>query len=204
MTIYWLGHVASASNFEGPELDFNAFSGLFEHHHVNLIPEKTSVYSSYWENKRLQSNHSTKPGTIHEENTSRDHEDQHAGDSSYESIGSKGSDDTQSVGSVDGMLEKSDIYQFGGSMSSLNKTHKVYSGNVENDMYQSASNIYQGKLHLHVFCFIKVSNQVVSLVVEICLNLYLVVSDWPRTLVFKHFVAGTSLFKGLLHGTLYK
>lgn len=144
VTIYWLGRVASASNFEGPQLDFNAFSGLFEHHHVNLIPEKTSVYSSYWENKGLQSNHSPKSGTIHEVNTSRDNDDQHAGDSSYESIGSKGSDDSQSIGSVDGMLDKSDMYHLGGSMTSLNKTNKVYSGNLENDMYQSSPNIYQG------------------------------------------------------------
>lgn len=143
VTIYWLGRVATASNFEGPQLDFNAFSGLFEHHHVNLIPEKTSVYSSYWENKRLQSNHTTKPGIIHEERTPKDHDDQHAGDSSYESIGSKGSDDTHSVGSGDGMLVNSDMYSLQSSTSSLNKANKVYSGNLENDMYHSTPNIYQ-------------------------------------------------------------
>lgn len=151
VTIYWLGRVATASNFEGPQLDFNAFSGLFEHHHVNLIPEKTSVYSSYWENKRLQSNHTTKPGIIHEERTPKDHDDQHAGDSSYESIGSKGSDDTHSVGSGDGMLVNSDMYSLQSSTSSLNKANKVYSGNLENDMYHSTPNIYQGKLPSQVF-----------------------------------------------------
>ncbi|XP_029642372.1 LIM and calponin homology domains-containing protein 1-like isoform X3 [Octopus sinensis] len=141
VTIFFLGKSVIALNFKGPQIDPNAFAGLFEHQHVDLIPEKTSAYSSSWESKRLQSNKyfsksdqfsgSSGIGSRYTD------DDQHIGDSSYESIGSKGSDDNQSICS-DGMPSTtSGIYHFGDSLSSLQQ-----SKNFDSDIYHSSPNLY--------------------------------------------------------------
>ncbi|XP_052827505.1 titin homolog isoform X2 [Octopus bimaculoides] len=141
VTIFFLGKSVIALNFKGPQIDPNAFAGLFEHQHVDLIPEKTSAYSSSWESKRLQSNKyfsksdqfsgSSGIGSRYTD------DDQHIGDSSYESIGSKGSDDNQSICS-DGMPSTtSGIYHFGDSLSSLQQ-----SKSFDSDIYHSTPNLY--------------------------------------------------------------
>ncbi|GAB1601365.1 LIM and calponin homology domains-containing protein 1-like isoform X3 [Argonauta hians] len=151
VTIFFLGKSAIATDFNGPSIDSNAFAGLFEHQHVDLIPEKTSAYSTSWENKRQRpsnkyfSNSELLSISGNNDKGSRLIDDeQHIADSSYESIGSKGSDDNQSIGS-DGMpvSASTGIHHFGGSVNSLQESQSQSKrSSLDSDIYQSNSNLY--------------------------------------------------------------
>lgn len=146
MTIFWLGRTV-APYHNGPQLDLSAFSGLISYHGKNVIDDET-FHSNSW---NLEEGSSKVP--------TKDIENRHTRDSSYESYASY---DRVSESSIDEQISdnmpvRSDMRRYG-STSSLRSGElsarfsgtfdSVYSDDKDSSLYRSSPDISLGS-HAH-------------------------------------------------------